>query len=84
MGKGPGQRQAGVWLGTGEGRYAGHFGSRYVLRLDKNAIKNSSLPQLLSQKIKAKENKNLRVGYSRGMGFLCKDFTVQGFHWIAC
>ena len=39
-----GQRQAGEWLGAGENRYRGHVGSRFMLCLDRNAIKNSSLP----------------------------------------
>ena len=32
-----GQRQAGAWLGAGETKYRGHFGSRYMLSLDKKA-----------------------------------------------
>ena len=39
LGFAAGQRQAGVWLGAGENKYRGQFGSRYMLCLDKNAIK---------------------------------------------
>ena len=56
----------------GETRYRGHFGSRYMLCLDKNAYKNFGQPL----KSEVMENKNPRVRYSRGMGFLYRDFTV--------
>ena len=48
-----GQRQKRISVSTnsilpggrvGKGGYRGHFGSRYTLRLDKNVVKNLSLP----------------------------------------
>ena len=53
---------------VGKSRYRGQFGSRCALRLGESSVKNLNLPYY-----------PLRVGYSRGMGFLYRGFIHRGF-----